>query len=92
MIRTEPSRAAAIRRFCKQFDRPAVDRLDLAVGTGEFYSPILAEGMADCIGVIAKGGLTAQGTRDELRGQVGRDADGFQDAFLALIAEKAVAA
>jgi len=92
MIRTEPSRALAIRGLCKRFDRPAVDHLDLAVRTGEFYSPILAEGMANCIGVIAKGRLTAQGTLDELRGQVGRDAESFQDAFVALIPEKAVAA
>src|SRR5262249_2541571 len=92
MIRTEPSRALAIRGLCKRFDRPAVDHLALAVRTGEFYSPILAEGMAHCIALIAQGRLTAPGTLDELRGQVGRDAESFQDAFVALIPEKAVAA
>jgi ABC-2 type transport system ATP-binding protein len=60
----------------------------------------VAERMADRIGVIAGGRLIAQGTLDDLRRQVGKQAgepagDGsssLEDTFLALIAEEAAAA
>ncbi len=59
----------------------------------------VAERMADRIGVIAAGRLIAQGTLDELRRQAGAGAGGpgasqtsLEDAFLALVAEQAIAA
>jgi ABC-2 type transport system ATP-binding protein len=67
----------------------------------------VAERMADRIGVIARGRLIAQGTLEELRRQVGKGNPSLQDlslpdlslqtlsledAFLALVAEEAVAA
>jgi ABC-2 type transport system ATP-binding protein len=39
MLSRSPSSAALeIRGLCKQFDRPAVDRLDLTIQAGEFYA------------------------------------------------------
>jgi ABC-2 type transport system ATP-binding protein len=52
----------------------------------------VAERMADRIGVIAGGRLIAQGTLEELRGQVGKSAQSLEDTFLALVAEQAEAA
>ena len=52
----------------------------------------VAERMADRIGVIAGGRLIAQGTLDELRAKAGKGHSSLEDAFLALIAQGAVAA
>jgi ABC-2 type transport system ATP-binding protein len=55
----------------------------------------VAERMADRIGVIAGGRLIAQGTLDDLRRQVGKQAgngsSSLEDTFLALIADEAAA-
>src|ERR1700751_514819 len=78
-----------------------------AGGTVPMTPPILevAEGMADRIGVIAHGRLIAEGTLDDLRRQVDKQAAasgaaagavdggaGPEDPFLALVAESADAA
>jgi ABC-2 type transport system ATP-binding protein len=54
----------------------------------------VAERMADRIGVIAGGRLIAQGTLDDLRRQVGKQAgsSSLEDTFLALVAEEATTA
>ena len=52
----------------------------------------VAERMADRIGVIAGGRLIAQGTLDDLRRQAGNGSSSLEDAFLALVAQGAVAA
>jgi ABC-2 type transport system ATP-binding protein len=52
----------------------------------------VAERMADRIGVIAGGRLIAQGTLDDLRRQAGNGSSSLEDAFLALVADGAVAA
>jgi len=52
----------------------------------------VAERMADRIGVIAGGRLIAQGTLDDLRRQAGDGSSSLEDAFLALVAQGAVAA
>src|SRR5712671_6204696 len=38
MTRSQPPAALEVRGLCKQFDRPAVDGLDLTVRRGEFYA------------------------------------------------------
>jgi ABC-2 type transport system ATP-binding protein len=45
----------------------------------------VAERMADRIGVMAAGGLLAEGSLDELRRQAGAGHDSLEDAFLALV-------
>jgi ABC-2 type transport system ATP-binding protein len=52
----------------------------------------VAERMADRIGVISQGRLIAEGTLDDLRGKAGAGQVSLEDAFLALIAQGAVAA
>ena len=52
----------------------------------------VAERMAERIGVIAQGGLIAEGTLDELRKKAGRHDTSLEDVFLTLVAEQAVAA
>ena len=52
----------------------------------------VAERMADRIGVIAKGGLIAEGTLDELHKQTGNTAASLEDTFLTLVEEPVVAA
>jgi ABC-2 type transport system ATP-binding protein len=59
----------------------------------------VAERMADRIGVISRGRLIAEGSLEELRRQVGHQADAessgaasLEDTFLALVAEQAEAA
>ncbi len=52
----------------------------------------VAERMAERIGVIAAGRLIAEGTLDELRGQVGQDGSSLEDVFLNLVAEHSEAA
>jgi ABC-2 type transport system ATP-binding protein len=52
----------------------------------------VAERMADRIGVIAAGGLVAEGTLAELRQQNGRKDTSLEDLFIALIDDKAAAA
>jgi ABC-2 type transport system ATP-binding protein len=51
----------------------------------------VAERVADRIGVIAGGQLIAEGTLEELRAQAGRSAASLEDAFLALVADRAAA-
>jgi ABC-2 type transport system ATP-binding protein len=51
----------------------------------------VAERMADRIGVIAAGRLIAQGTLEELRARSGQGGASLEDAFLALVADKAAA-
>src|SRR5271166_6601494 len=38
LLRTDPAPAIEIRSLRKSFDRPAVDGLDLAIRSGEFYT------------------------------------------------------
>jgi ABC-2 type transport system ATP-binding protein len=49
----------------------------------------VAERMAERIGVIARGGLIAEGTLDQLRERIGRSASTLEETFLALVAEAA---
>jgi len=50
----------------------------------------VAERMADRIGIIASGRLIAEGTLEELRGQVGKSDFTLEDTFLALVAQETV--
>src|SRR5262249_486486 len=52
----------------------------------------VAEGMADRIGVIAKGRLIAEGTLDELHRRTGKIATSLEDTFLTLVADPVVSA
>ena len=52
----------------------------------------VAERMADRIGIIAGGRLIAEGTQEDLRKLAGKSAANLEDAFLTLIADRAVAA
>ena len=52
----------------------------------------VAERMADRIGIIAGGRLIAEGTQEDLRRLAGKSAANLEDAFLTLIADRAVAA
>jgi ABC-2 type transport system ATP-binding protein len=52
----------------------------------------VAERMADRIGIIAGGRLIAEGTQEHLRRLAGKSAANLEDAFLTLIADRAVAA
>ncbi|HLL28677.1 MAG TPA: ABC transporter ATP-binding protein [Xanthobacteraceae bacterium] len=47
----------------------------------------VAERLADRIGIIASGRLIAEGTLEELRGQVGKSDFTLEDTFLALVAK-----
>jgi ABC-2 type transport system ATP-binding protein len=51
----------------------------------------VAERMADRIGIIAGGRLIAEGTQEDLRRLAGKSAANLEDAFLTLIADRAVA-
>jgi ABC-2 type transport system ATP-binding protein len=52
----------------------------------------VAERMADRIGVIIAGRLVAEGTLDELRGQIGGGNSSLEDMFVALVDSEAAAA
>ena len=52
----------------------------------------VAERMAGRIGVIDRGRLIAEGTLDELRGQLGHDGTSLEEVFLDLVARQSAAA
>jgi ABC-2 type transport system ATP-binding protein len=51
----------------------------------------VAERMAERIGVIERGRLIAEGTLDDLRGQLGHDGTTLEEVFLDLVARQSAA-
>src|SRR5215471_21457769 len=78
---------AASARLVKTVLRERVHAGDTVIMTTHILE--VAERMADRIGVIVGGRLIANGTLEDLRGQVGKSAQSLEDTFLALVAEQA---